>query len=62
LPLIIAVARLFQEGLLFAGSGTLTLHGGYDCAFTASTGFTTVDGLITIAGSAVVIMSNIDVF
>jgi hypothetical protein len=46
-----AVSRVFQDGLTFSNSGTVALSGGYGCAFGVITGYTTVDGSITIQGS-----------
>ncbi len=55
----------FTESLIFGGAGTITLKGGYDCAFVSNTGFTTVTGAngasgsVTIGGNGKVIIENI---
>jgi subtilisin family serine protease len=49
----------FVEDLSFTGAGTVTLKGGYDCAFVSNTNFTTVSGKITIAGTRTLIIENI---
>lgn len=55
----------FTENLIFEGAGTITLEGGYDCAFVSNPGFTNVTGVngaggsITISGTGTVILENI---
>ena len=52
-------AANFVEDLSFAGAGTVTLKGGYDCAFISNPDFTTVTGVVTVAGTRTVILENI---
>jgi hypothetical protein len=59
---ITAVNRIFVEDLLFSGSSDLTLQGGYACGFGPTTGFSTVHGMITVAGSATVTMGSVAVY
>lgn len=55
----------FAEDLVFQGAGTVTLEGGYDCAFVSKTGFTALTGpggtggAITISGTGSVTLENI---
>jgi hypothetical protein len=49
-----AQAVTFEESLVFAGSKTIALIGGYDCSFAMNSGFTTVNGL-TISKATVTI-------
>jgi hypothetical protein len=55
----------FTENLIFGGEGTITLKGGYDCAFVSNPGFSNVTGVngaggsITIRGTGTVILENI---
>jgi hypothetical protein len=44
-------AASFAEDLSFTGAGTVTLKGGYDCAFVSNAGFTTVTGVNGAGGS-----------
>ena len=58
-------AANFPENLSFSGAGTVTLKGGFDCAFvsnqefTAVTGAGGINGSITFGGSRKVIVENI---
>ncbi len=60
-----AKAGDFAEDLTFTGAGTVTLKGGYDCAFVSNPDFTTITGAggtsgsVTIEGSGKVILENI---
>jgi subtilisin family serine protease len=45
----------FAEDLVLAAASPASLKGGYDCAFSPSSGFTTVHGKLTITGAAVTI-------
>ncbi len=49
----------FVEDLSFAGAGTVTLKGGYDCAFVSNQDFTTITGKVTVADTRTVILENI---
>jgi len=55
----------FNEDLLFQGAGTVTLKGGFDCAFFSNSGYTTVSGpggaggSVTIAGTGTVVIGNV---
>jgi subtilisin family serine protease len=49
----------FAEDLSFSGTGTMTLKGGYDCAFVSNPDFTAVTGSITVKGTGTVILENI---
>jgi hypothetical protein len=42
---------VFTEALSFSGSKTVSLEGGYDCGFAAQSGYTTIYGSLTIAGT-----------
>ncbi|MBI5101778.1 MAG: S8 family serine peptidase [Nitrospirae bacterium] len=44
---------------VFAGNGTVTLKGGYDCAFSQNPNFSTIIGKITFGGGKTVIIENI---
>ncbi|HTZ17675.1 MAG TPA: SBBP repeat-containing protein, partial [Dissulfurispiraceae bacterium] len=43
----------FRENLNFNHAGPIVLKGGYDCGFTANSGFATVHGSMTIGGAPV---------
>jgi subtilisin family serine protease len=45
----------FDEDLKLSGSYPVKLAGGYDCGFSSASGFTTLNGSLTITGAAVTI-------
>lgn len=50
-----ARAESFSEDLIFNGNIDFTLRGGYDCNYNSNTGYTTVNGSITISSGTLVI-------
>lgn len=52
---VMATASLFTEQLLLNRSVRFTLQGGYDASFTSPTGYTTLQGSLTLAGGAVTV-------
>jgi hypothetical protein len=59
---VAAVARVFRENILFSCDGALTIHGGYNCELNADNGVTTINGTMTIAGTAAVTLGNVAVY
>ena len=56
---ITATAYVFTEDLQFSQSGTVTLKGGYNCAFTQNPGYTTISGSVTVSGTGTLILENV---
>ena len=56
---ITSTAYLFTENLQFTQPGTVTLKGGYNCAFTQNTGYTTINGGLTVSGTGTLILENV---
>ncbi|QVW36135.1 S8 family serine peptidase [Geobacter sulfurreducens] len=52
---VMATASLFTEQLLLSRAVRFTLQGGYDAFFTSATGYTTLQGSLTLARGAVTV-------
>jgi hypothetical protein len=52
---VIARVVTFRENLSFGANKNIALKGGYECFFNARTGFTTINGSLTIKGGTVTV-------
>ena len=61
LSVISATAHVVVENLLFGQSGRVTFRGGYDCAFSRTAGFTTIDGTLKISGTGMLVAERLKI-